>query len=57
LAPSQTLSPSRVGPFEVKPCHGTGLSGSSKRWLASVTKQPLASMQCSPISTMSMAAT
>ena len=57
LAPSQTLSPSRVGPFEVKPCHGTGFSGSSKRWLASVTKQPLASMQCSPISTRSAAAT
>ena len=31
--------------------------GSSKRWLPSVTKQPLANMQCSPISTSSTAAT
>ncbi len=57
FAPSHTLSPMRVGPLEEKPCHGTGLSGSSKRWLASVTKQPLASMQCDPISTRSCAAT
>ena len=45
LAPHQTLSPMRVGPLLVKPCHGTGSSGSSKRWSASVTKQPLANMQ------------
>src|SRR6201999_4312718 len=51
LAPHQTLSPTRVGPLEVKPCQVTGLPGSSKRWLPSVTKQPLASMQCAPIST------
>jgi ubiquinone/menaquinone biosynthesis C-methylase UbiE len=57
LAPHQTLSPTRVGPFDVKPCHGTGFSGSSKRWLPSVTKQPLANMQCSPMSTSSTAAT
>ncbi len=56
LAPSHTLSPKVTGPFEVKPCHGTGLSRSSKRWLPSVTRQPLASMQCSPIVTCSMAA-
>src|SRR5205807_2228959 len=57
FAPHQTLSPTRVGPLLVKPCQGTGLSGSSKRWSASVTKQPLANMQCSPISTSSAAAT
>jgi hypothetical protein len=57
LAPHQTLSPMRVGPLVVKPCQVTGLSGSSKRWLASVTKQPLANMQCSPISTSATAAT
>src|SRR3712207_5576524 len=51
LAPHHTLSPTRVGPLEVKPCHGTGLSGSSKRWLPSVTKHPLANMQWAPIST------
>ena len=45
FAPHQTLSPIRVGPFVENPCHVTGLSGSSKRWLASVTKQPLANMQ------------
>ena len=56
-APHQTLSPMRVGPLLVKPCQGTGLSGSSKRWFESVTKQPLANMQCSPISTSSSAAT
>ncbi len=27
LAPHQTLAPTRVGPFEVKPCQGTGLLG------------------------------
>ena len=27
LAPHQTLSPMRVGPLDVKPCQGTGLSG------------------------------
>src|SRR4029450_8187548 len=53
LAPHQTLSPTRVGPLEVKPCHVTGRSGSSKRWLPSVTKQPLANMQCSPLSNSS----
>src|SRR3954451_13498884 len=57
LAPHQTLSPTRVGPLEVNPCHGTGLCGSSKRWLASVMKQPLANMQWAPISTRSTAAT
>src|SRR3954449_12505991 len=57
LAPHQTLSPMRVGPFEVKPCQGTGRSGSSKRWLPSVMKQPLANMQWSPISTSSTEAT
>ena len=57
LAPHQTLSPIRVGPLLVKPCQGTGSSGSSKRWLPSVTKQPLASMQWSPISTSWTAAT
>ena len=31
-APHQTLSPIRVGPLVVNPCHGTGRSGSSKRW-------------------------
>ena len=45
LAPHQTLSPMRVGPLLVNPCQVTGRSGSSKRWLASVTKQPLANMQ------------
>ena len=29
FAPSQQFSPIRVGPFVVKPCHGTGFSGSS----------------------------
>src|SRR5512133_3964726 len=53
FAPHQTLSPTRVGPFVVKPCHVTGLVGSSKRWLPSVTKQPLANMQCRPLSTSS----
>jgi hypothetical protein len=57
FAPHQTFEPIRVGPLLVKPCHGTGRPGSSKRWFASVTKQPLASMQCSPISTSSTAAT
>src|SRR5918994_1639375 len=45
FAPHQTLSPMRVGPLLVNPCHVIGLSGSSKRWLASVTKQPFANMQ------------
>ena len=57
FAPHQTLSPIFVGPFVVNPCQGTGFSGSSKRWLPSVTKQPLANMQWSPISTSSCAAT
>ena len=35
-APHQTLSPMRVGPLLVKPCHGTGRVGSSKRWFESV---------------------
>ena len=51
LAPHQTLSPTRVGPLVVKPCQVIGWSGSSNRWFASVTKQPLANMQWSPIST------
>ena len=34
FAPSQTLSPIRVGPFELNPCQGTGRSRSPKRWLA-----------------------
>ena len=45
FAPHQTLSPTRVGPLLVKPCQVIGLSGSSKRWFASVTKQPFANMQ------------
>jgi hypothetical protein len=57
FAPHHTLSPMRVGPFEVKPCHVTGRAGSSKRWLPSVTKQPLASMQWLPISTSAVEAT
>ena len=57
LTPHQTLSPIRVGPLVVKPCQGTGLFGSSKRWSASVIKQPLANMQWLPISTSSIAAT
>ena len=57
LAPHQTLSPIVVGPLLVNPCHVTGLSGSSKRWAPSVTKQPLANMQWSPIVTRSTAAT
>ena len=40
LAPIQTLAPIRVGPLVVKPCHGTGISGSSKRWLPSVIRPP-----------------
>ena len=46
-----------VGPLLVKPCHGTGGSGSSKRCAPSVMKQPLANMQWSPISTSSTEAT
>src|SRR3954447_12207789 len=42
FAPNQQLCPMRVGPFEVKPCQVTGLSGSSKRCEASDTKQPFA---------------
>src|SRR3954447_25473925 len=57
FAPNQQLSPIRVGPFDVKPCQGTGLSGSSNRCDPSETKQPLANMQWSPISTSSCAAT
>ena len=57
FAPHQTFAPIRAGPFVVNPCHGTGRDGSSKRWLPSVTKQPFANMQCSPISTSSTAAT
>ena len=41
----------RSGPLEVNPCQGTGRSASSKRWFPSVIRQPLASMQCSPMST------
>ena len=57
FAPHQTLSPTRVGPFDTNPCQGTGRTGSSKRWLPSVMKQPLANMQWSPISTSSTEAT
>src|SRR4051794_20087529 len=57
LAPNQQLSPIRVGPLVVNPCQVTGLSGSSKRCEPSETKQPLANMQWSPISTSSCAAT
>src|SRR4051794_38853202 len=57
FAPHQTLSPMRVGPFDVNPCQVTGRPGSSKRWLPSVTKQPLASMQWLPISTRPVDAT
>jgi hypothetical protein len=56
LAPHQTLSAIRVGPLVENPCQVIGASGSSKRWLASVTKQPLANMQWLPISTSSTAA-
>ncbi len=56
-APHQTLSPTRVGPLVVKPCQGTGSSGSSNRWAASLTKHPLANMQWSPISTRFIEAT
>src|SRR5690349_4044881 len=37
FTPHHTLSPIRVGPLVVKPCHGTGLSGSSNRCEESVT--------------------
>jgi len=57
LAPHQTLSPIRVGPLVVNPCQVIGRLGSSNRWSASVTKQPLANMQWSPICTNSIAAT
>src|SRR5439155_24912306 len=49
FTPHQTLSPIRVGPLLVKPCQVIGLFGSSTRWLASGTQQPLASMQSAPI--------
>ena len=52
----QTLSSTRVGPLLVKPCHGTGSSGSSKRCAPSVMKQPLA-VSWSAISTSSTEAT
>ena len=57
LAPHQTLSPDPRRPLAREALPRTGLSGSSKRWLPSVTKQPLANMQWSPISTSSTAAT
>ncbi len=56
LAPNQQLAPISTGPFEVKPCSVIGFSGSSKRWLASPTKQPLANIVWSPIVTRSWAA-
>src|SRR4051794_26907804 len=56
LAPNQQLEPIRTGPFEVKPCHVIGLSGSSKRCAASPTEQPLANITWSPISIRSFAA-
>src|SRR3954462_12794300 len=57
FAPNQQLSPMRVGPLDVKPCHVTGRLRSSNRCAAAETKQPLANMQLSPISTSSCAAT
>ena len=44
LTPNQQLSPILTGPFEVKPCQGTGCSESSKRWSASSTNQLLANI-------------
>ena len=49
FVPNQQLSPIFTGPLGVIPCHVMGMSGSSKRWSASVRKQWLANMQCSPI--------
>src|SRR4051812_9196242 len=40
-APHHTLSPTRVGPLEVKPCHGTGFGGASERGGGRAPKQPL----------------
>ena len=44
LAPNQQLAPIRTGPLELNPCQVIGVSGSSKRWAASPTKQPLANI-------------
>src|SRR5438045_8434376 len=49
--PNQQFDPILVGPFDVNPCHVTGVSGSSKRCDASETKQPLANITWSPIVT------
>ena len=48
---------SASGPFVREALPRDRLVGSSKRWLPSVTKQPLANMQWLPISTSSTAAT
>src|SRR6187549_1026769 len=56
LTPNQQLEPIRTGPLLVKPCQVIGFSGSSKRWSASPTKQPLANITWSPISISSTAA-
>src|SRR3954453_15991498 len=57
FAPNQQFEPMVVGPFDVKPCQVTGMSGSSKRCEASETKQPLANITWSPIVTRSCEAT
>ena len=44
LTPNQQFEPIRTGPLVVNPCQVIGRSGSSKRWLASPTKQPLANI-------------
>ena len=48
LTPNQQLEPILTGPFELKPWWVIGVVGSSKRWSASPTKQPLANMTWSP---------
>src|SRR5947208_13820007 len=57
FSPNQQFEPMCVGPFDVKPCHVTGVSGSSKRCDASETKQPFANITWSPIVTSSWQAT
>src|SRR5690242_15949780 len=44
LTPNQQFEPIRTGPWGSKPCHVTGLVGSSKRWSESPTKQLLANI-------------
>ena len=52
-APNQQFEPIVVGPFDVNPCHVTGMSGSSYRWDASATKHQFANITWSPIATRS----